>query len=148
MMKYPDRAEAIVQEVVIPLGEYVSAYDIGAIADELIIRVGTTTEYPGFTRDESKDFWQVVRQHSKPASEIDRYMEAIQAAGAEENALLYDPAGEFRNDLSEAEQDELERLGRKNSRLIGDMARLVEIISAAGVHPASQAEDIVAGGRA
>lgn len=62
-------------------------------------------------RDATKDFWRVVRQHVKPASEIDRYMEAIQAAGAEENALLYDPSGEFRSNLSEAEQDDLERLG-------------------------------------
>lgn len=144
MMVYPDRAEAIVQEIVIPLGEYVSAYDIGAIADELIIRVGTTTECPGFTRDESKDFWQVVRTHVKPASEIDRYMEAIQGASAEENALLYDPAGKFRSDLSEAEQEGLERLGRKISRLTGEMTRLVEVRVAAGVHPASQDKNATA----
>lgn len=97
MTKYRERWKAILHEITIPLGEYASAYDIGAIADELIILVDAATEKPGYARDEAQDFWRVIRNHAKPASEIDRYMEQIEAASIERDAIGLDDSGDHCN---------------------------------------------------
>ncbi|MCQ9337165.1 hypothetical protein NQ011_10815 [Corynebacterium phoceense] len=134
MEKYSERWEAILREITIPLGKYASGYDIGAIADELIILVDAATEQPGYARDEAQDFWRVIRNHVKPASEIDRYMEQIEAAGIERDAIVLDDSGDYRN-LSESEQAEVEVLDNKVGRLTGEMAALVKIRAELGRHP-------------
>ncbi len=134
MEKYSERWEAILREITIPLGKYASAYDIGAIADELIILVDAAIEQPGYARDKAQDFWRVIRNHAKPASEIDHYTEQLEAASIERDAIALDDSGEYRN-LSESEQAEVDILDNKIGRLTGEMAVLVKIRAELGRHP-------------
>ena len=134
MTKYTELWEAILHEITIPLGEYAVAYDIGAISDELIILVDTATEQPGYARDMGKDFWQVIRNHVKPVSDIDCYMEQLEAAGIERDAIVLDNSGDYRN-LSESEQAEVDILDNKVGRLTSEMTALVKIRGELGRHP-------------
>ena len=90
MTKYTELWEAILHEITIPLGKYAVAYDIGAISDELIVLVDAATEQSGYALAPEKDFWRVIRNHAKPVSEIDRYMEQLEAAGIERDAIVLD----------------------------------------------------------
>ena len=54
---YTTRNEAIDQEIIVSLGEYVHDHDIDAIADELIV----TDENGKYYIDPEKDFWEVVQ---------------------------------------------------------------------------------------
>ena len=51
MKKYTELWEVILHEITIPLGKYAVAYDIGAIADELIVLVDAATEQSGYALD-------------------------------------------------------------------------------------------------
>lgn len=134
MTKYTELWEAILHEITIPLGKYAVAYDIGAIADELIILVDAATEQSGYALDPEKDFWRVIRNHAKPVSEIDRYMEQIEAAGIERAAIVLDDSGDYRR-LSENEQAEVDILDNKVGRLTSEMTALVKIRGELGRHP-------------
>jgi hypothetical protein len=134
MTKYTELWEAILHEITIPLGKYAVAYDIGAIADELIVLVDAATEQSGYALDPEKDFWRVIRNHAKPVSEIDRYMEQLEAAGIERAAIVLDDSGDYRG-VSENEQAEVDILDNKVGRLTSEMTALVKIRGELGRHP-------------
>ncbi|VZH84408.1 hypothetical protein FRC0190_00430 [Corynebacterium rouxii] len=110
------------------------AYGIGAIADEIIVLVDAATEQSGYALDPEKDFWRVIRNHAKPVSEIDRYMEQLEAAGIERAAIVLDDSGDYRR-LSGNEQAEVDILDNKVGRLTSEMTALVKIRGELGRHP-------------
>lgn len=59
MTPYARRDEAVLREIIEPLGEWADEYDVDAIADELVICDGSGLN-PVYSLDQDADFWAVV----------------------------------------------------------------------------------------
>lgn len=59
MTTYARRDEAVLREIIEPLGEWANEYDVDAIADKLVICDGSGLN-PVYSLDQDADFWAVV----------------------------------------------------------------------------------------
>lgn len=63
MTTYTTYDEAIQREIIEPLGEYASEFDIDAIAEEVLTTTGEGIDYRFIPR-EDVDFWEIVEKHA------------------------------------------------------------------------------------
>lgn len=63
MNTYPDRNEAIYNEIIIPLGGYTEEYDIDAIADQALTITGEGKNFRVIV-NEDVDFWAIVEANA------------------------------------------------------------------------------------
>lgn len=68
---YTTRYEAVREEVVMPLGEYVDTFDVDAIANEVIAPLTVRDDFGNVLLDQSgyyigvdaEEFWKIVAKH-------------------------------------------------------------------------------------
>lgn len=73
---YSTRDEAVREEMMVALGEYVDEFDIDAIADEVIVSLTVRDEHDNILLDQSgyyvgvddEEFWEIVAKHEKVRS--------------------------------------------------------------------------------